>query len=62
MAIYFFEDYKACQTVTELKKNSRFLQVIKKIRNKGKKHLVSLAEITKEVESVRSKRYAKSKG
>ena len=47
--------------ITELKKDDGFLQVIKKIRSKGKKHPVSLEEITKEVESVRSKRYSKSK-
>ena len=38
-----------------------FLKVVKRIRTKAKKNPITLAEITKEVESVRSKRYAKTK-
>lgn len=47
-------------SITELK-NDNFLKVVKKLREKGKKSPVSLEEITKEVESVRAKRYAKPK-
>ncbi len=38
-----------------------FLRAIKKIREKGKIKPISLEEITKEVEAVRTKRYAKKK-
>lgn len=38
-----------------------FLQVVKKIRSNAKKDALSLAAITKEVELVRSKRYAGKK-
>lgn len=38
-----------------------FLQAVKKLRTKAKKDSISLAEITKEVELVRSKRYARKK-
>jgi len=38
-----------------------FLKIVKKIRTKAQKNPISLAEITKEVESVRAKRYAKAK-
>lgn len=48
--------------ITELKSDDGFLKVIRKIRNKAKKDPISLEEITKEVESVRTKRYAKAKG
>jgi hypothetical protein len=36
-----------------------FLDVVNRIRDKAKDNPLSLEEITKEVESVRSKRYAK---
>jgi hypothetical protein len=48
--------------ITDMKKDDGFVQVIKKIRTKGKKHPVSLEEITREVEAIRSKRITKSKG
>jgi hypothetical protein len=38
-----------------------FLEVVKRIRSKAAKNPPSLDEITKEVEAVRSKRYAKKK-
>ena len=38
-----------------------FLKAVKKIRAKGKVKPISLEEITKEVEAVRTKRYAKKK-
>lgn len=41
--------------------DDRFLSAIKKIRSKGKINSISLEEITKEVEAVRTKRYAKKK-
>ncbi len=39
-----------------------FLRVINKLRTKGAANPPSLEDITKEVESVRAKRYAKNKG
>lgn len=42
-------------------KNEEFLNLLKKIRAKAKNNTPSLNEITKEVEIVRSSRYAKSK-
>lgn len=48
--------------ITELKSDDGFLKVIRKIRSKAKKDPISLEEITKEVEAVRTKRYAKAKG
>ena len=36
-----------------------FLEIVKKLRTKTRKNPPTLEEITKEVESVRSKRYAK---
>jgi hypothetical protein len=47
--------------IRETGKNDGFLKAIKKIRAKGKSNPISLAEITKEVEAVRTKRYAKKK-
>lgn len=55
---------KLLQNLEELKliaikdnKQNSFIATVKKIRNK--KATISLAEITKEVEAVRSKRYGK---
>jgi hypothetical protein len=48
-------------SIRELKSNDSFLKVVKRIRAKGKDNLPSLDDITKEVESVRAKRYAKAK-
>lgn len=48
-------------SIREVKENDGFLQLVKKIRAKAKKNPVTLEEITKEVESVRAKRYAKTK-
>ncbi len=47
--------------ITELKEDDVFLKVIKRIRNKGNKSPMSFDHITKEVESVRAKRYAKAR-
>jgi len=41
--------------------NDNFLEVVKKLRKKAGKNAPSFDEITKEVESVREKRYAKEK-
>ena len=41
--------------------NDSFLKVVKQLRKKAKKNAPSLDEITKEVELVRAKRYAKEK-
>ena len=41
-------------------KNDNFLKVVNKIRKKAKANPISLEEITKEVELVREKRYAKA--
>ena len=43
-------------------KGDNFLKVVNKIRKKAKANPISLEEITKEVESVRQKRYAKNSG
>jgi hypothetical protein len=43
-------------------KADNFLKVANKIRKKAKVNPISLEEITKEVESVRQKRYAKNNG
>lgn len=48
-------------SIREIKKDDGFLKAIKKIRGKGKLKPISLEEITKEVEAVRSKRYAEKK-
>lgn len=39
-----------------------FMKLVNKIRSKAKGNPLSLEEITKEVETVRAKRYAKGKG
>ncbi len=41
--------------------DDNFLKVVKELRKKAKKNPPSLAEITREVELVRAKRYAKEK-
>ena len=41
--------------------NNSFLKVVNKLRTKAKNNPPSLEDITKEVEIVRTKRYAKSK-
>lgn len=41
--------------------NDNFMQVVKKLRKKAAKNPPSLQDITKEVELVRLKRYAKEK-
>ena len=43
-------------------KGDNFLKIVNKIRKKAKTNPISLQEITKEVELVRQKRYAKSNG
>jgi hypothetical protein len=43
------------------KSDDDFLKIAKRIRNKAKTGIPSFAEITKEVESVRAKRYDKAK-
>ena len=48
--------------ITELKNDNSFLKVIKRIRSKAKNNPISFEEITKEVESVRARKYAKAKG
>ena len=48
-------------SIREIKKDDGFLKAIKKIRGKGKLKPISLEEITKEVEAVRSKRHAEKK-
>jgi len=47
--------------IRETKSDDDFLKIVKRIRNKAKAAVPSFAEITKEVESVRAKRYAKAK-
>ena len=47
--------------ITELKNDDSFLKVIKRIRRKAKNNPISFEEITKEVESVRARKYAKAK-
>ncbi|CAN5435259.1 hypothetical protein BH09BAC5_BH09BAC5_05860 [soil metagenome] len=41
--------------------NDVFLEIVKKLRSKASKNPPALEEITKEVEAVRSKRYAKKR-
>ncbi len=48
-------------SIREIKSNDSFLKIVKGIRAKAKDNPPSLDEITKEVESVRAKRYAKGK-
>jgi len=43
-------------------KADNFLKVVNKVRKKAKTNPISLEEITKEVELVRQKRYAKTSG
>ena len=43
------------------KKNESFMDVVRRIRTKASKNTPTLEEITKEVELVRAKNYAKSK-
>jgi len=43
-------------------RDESFMDVVTRIRDKAKKNPISLPEITKEVEKVRAKRYAKKKG
>lgn len=48
-------------SIREIKSNDSFLKIVKRIRTKAKNNPPSLDDITKEVESVRAKRYAKAK-
>ncbi len=48
-------------TIKELRRESDFSKTLKKLRAKGKAHPISLEEISKEVELVRTKRYARKK-
>ena len=48
-------------SITEMQSSDPFLTVVKRLRKKASLNPPSLQEITKEVEAVRSKRYAKSK-
>ena len=48
-------------SITELPSTDSFLNVVKQLRKKASFSPPTLEEITKEVEAVRSKRYAKSK-
>lgn len=47
--------------IKEVGKEDGFMKLVNKIRAKAKKDKPTLAEITKEVEIVRAKRYAKAK-
>ena len=47
--------------IRDTARDDGFLKAVKKIRAKGKIKPISLDEITKEVEVVRTKRYAKKK-
>jgi hypothetical protein len=48
-------------SIREGDSKNEFLEVVHKIRSKAKSKTMSLAQITKEVEEVRAKRYAKKK-
>lgn len=48
-------------SITEMSSTDPFLSFVKKLRKKASSNPPTLEEITKEVELVRSKRYAKSK-
>lgn len=48
-------------SIRQIEKKDDFLKIVKRLRAKAKKPPISFSEITKEVESVRSKRYAKAK-
>ena len=43
-------------------KGDNFLKIVNRIRTKARRNPISLEEITKEVELVRQKRYAKANG
>ena len=43
-------------------KEDTFMEVVKRIRSKSKENKLPLSEITKEVEKIRSRRYAQKKG
>ena len=48
-------------SISEVKEDT-FMEVVKRIRSKSKENKLPLSEITKEVEKVRSRRYAQKKG
>ncbi len=48
-------------SISEVKEDT-FMEVVKRIRSKAKENKLPLSEITKEVEKVRSSRYAQKKG
>lgn len=48
-------------SIREIKEDDSFLKVVKKLRSKSKDKRLSFDEITREVETVRAKRYAKAK-
>jgi hypothetical protein len=48
-------------SISEVKEDT-FMEVVKRIRSKSKENKLPLSEITKEVEKVRSSRYAHKKG
>jgi len=48
-------------SITEMSSSDPFLKVVNRIRKKSSLKPPSLAEITKEVEAVRTKRYVKNK-
>jgi len=48
-------------SIREFKESDSFLKVVKKIQAKAKRNPPSLDDITREVEIVRAKRYAKAK-
>ena len=48
-------------SISEVKEDT-FMEVVKLIRSKSKENKLPLSEITKEVEKVRSSRYAHKKG
>ena len=48
-------------SITEMQSSDPFLTVVKRLRKKASLNPPTLEEITKEVEAVRLKRYAKSK-
>ncbi len=48
-------------SITEIRPADPFLSVVKRLRKKAVANPPSLEEITKEVEAVRAKRYAKNK-
>jgi trehalose-6-phosphate synthase len=48
-------------SIREIEKKDNFLKIVKRLRTKAKNSPISLSEISKEVETVRAKRYAKAK-